>query len=120
MATPSSSKPSTSILDNAQRLQDTLAKAELNIVDAQQQFDSRTTTTDETIRLPLTFGDSGGLVDPASISLDLTAQLVRRPMRVLAAPTQAQAIRLGVLPQVEVPVSRTESQGLIYQDHCQR
>jgi hypothetical protein len=72
----SSLSNATTILETAQRLQETLANAELNIVDAQQQFDIRTTTTDEAIKLPLTFGDSGGLVDPASVSLDLTAQLV--------------------------------------------
>ena len=69
-------KKTTAILETAQRLQETLSKAELNIVDSQKQFDTRTTTTDESIKLPLAFGESGGLVDPASIPLDLTAQLV--------------------------------------------
>ena len=75
MASASSSKATTD-LEAAQSLQERLAKAELNIVEAQQQFDIRTTTTDESVRLPLTFEDSGGLVDPASVSLDVTAQLV--------------------------------------------
>lgn len=72
----STDKKPNAALDTAQRIQEAFGKSELYIVDSQKQFDARTTTTDESIRLPLAFGESGGLVDPASVSLDLTAQLV--------------------------------------------
>ncbi|KIP06335.1 hypothetical protein PHLGIDRAFT_107068 [Phlebiopsis gigantea 11061_1 CR5-6] len=68
-------KKPTAALETAQKLQAALNKSELHVVDSQRQFDARTTATDEAVRLPLAFGESGGLVDPASISLDLTAQL---------------------------------------------
>lgn len=70
-------KKPTAALETAQKLQEALNKSELHLVDSQKQFDVRTTTTDEAVRLPLAFGESGGLVDPASISLDLAAQMVK-------------------------------------------
>lgn len=63
-------------LDDAQKLQSTLDSARLHIVDSQTRFDARTTTTDESLKLPLTFADSGVLVDPASIGAEVKAQLV--------------------------------------------
>ena len=65
-------------LEQAQKLQLALNNAKLHIIDAQTQFDTRTTTDDESMKLPLTFADSGGLVDPLSVSADLKAQLVSR------------------------------------------
>ncbi|KAI0346362.1 hypothetical protein BDW22DRAFT_1352418 [Trametopsis cervina] len=62
-------------LDDAQKLQSTLDSARLHIVDSQTRFDARTTTTDESLKLPLTFADSGVLVDPASIGAEVKAQL---------------------------------------------
>lgn len=72
-------KKPTAALEAAQHLQDALTKADLHVVDSQKQFDIRTTSTDDSIKLPLAFGESGGLVDPATVSLDLTAQLVSQP-----------------------------------------
>jgi hypothetical protein len=66
----------TDSLENAQKLQKTLQNADLYIVKSQASFDSRTTTDDETLRLPLTFADSGGPVDPLAVSADVKAQLV--------------------------------------------
>lgn len=63
-------------LEDAQRLQAALQNAKLHIVESQKQFDERTTTEDDTLKLPLTFADSGGLVDPVSVSADVKAQLV--------------------------------------------
>lgn len=68
-------KPS-EVLEAGQRLQNALAHTHLHIVDAQKQFDTRTTSTDESIKLSLTWDNNGGLVDPAAVNLDLTAQLV--------------------------------------------
>ncbi|KAI0761106.1 hypothetical protein BC629DRAFT_1546313 [Irpex lacteus] len=62
-------------LEDAQRLQATLQNAKLHIVESQKRFDERTTTEDDTLKLPLTFADSGGLVDPVSVSADVKAQL---------------------------------------------
>ena len=63
-------------LEDARKLQATLDAAKLYIVESQKQFDSSTTTEDETIRIPLTFADGSGLVDPVAVSADVKAQLV--------------------------------------------
>ena len=63
-------------LEDARKLQATLDAAKLYIVESQKQFDSRTTTEDETIRIPLAFADGSGLVDPVAVSADVKAQLV--------------------------------------------
>ena len=65
-------------LEKAQKIQQLLANAKLNIVSAQKEFDERTSITDDDLKLPLAFEDNGGLIDPASISLDVAAQLVLR------------------------------------------
>lgn len=101
-------KKPTAALETAQKLQAALNKSELHVVDSQRQFDARTTATDEAVRLPLAFGESGGLVDPASISLDLTAQLVRL-RSLFYAPLVSQTTALGVLSQAQVPVPGAKS-----------
>ena len=63
-------------LEKAQAIQQAFNNAQLNIVSSQKEFDSRTSTTDDTLKLPLAFDDGGGLIDPASISMDVAAQLV--------------------------------------------
>lgn len=63
-------------LEDARKLQAALNSANLYIAESQKQFDTRTTTEDETIRIPLTFADGGGLVDPVAVSADVKAQLV--------------------------------------------
>jgi hypothetical protein len=63
-------------LEAAQRLQSLLTNSRLHVVDSQRQFDARTATDDENSKLPLTFADSGGLVDPASVTSDVKSQLV--------------------------------------------
>lgn len=113
-------KKTTMVLETAQRAQETLSKAELNIVDSQKQFDIRTTTTDESIKLPLAFGEGGGLVDPASISLDLTAQLVGSLHSVILLVLTCALVSVGVLPKAQVPVPGAEGKGLIHQDYCKR
>ncbi|PSR70751.1 hypothetical protein PHLCEN_2v13371 [Hermanssonia centrifuga] len=61
---------------SAQEIQKTLSSAHLHIVDAQSQFDERTSSADDSLRLPLAFtSDTKGLVDPATVSLDVSAQL---------------------------------------------
>ncbi|KAF7798486.1 hypothetical protein EIP86_009707 [Pleurotus ostreatoroseus] len=62
-------------LEKAQAIQQAFNNAQLNIVNSQKEFDSRTSTTDDTLKLPLAFDDGGGLIDPASISMDVAAQL---------------------------------------------
>ena len=103
MSDHTSTEKPTAALETAQKLQETLNKSELHIVDSQKQFDIRTTSADENIRLPLAFGEGGGLVDPASVSLDLTAQLVST----MCSNTRSlvESLVLGVLSQAEVPVS---------------
>lgn len=113
-------KKTTAVLEVAQRLQDTLAKADLNIVEAQKQFDIRTTTTNENIKLPLAFAENGGLVDPASIPLDLTSQLVRAPLALCRVDADASSASVGLLPEAEVPIPGAEGEGFIRQDHSQR
>lgn len=112
-------KPTTA-LEKAQQLQDTLASAELHIVDSQKQFDIRTSTGEETTRLPLAFGDGGGLVDPASISLDLAAQLVSPSVFPMSNASLTKLSFAGLLPEAQVSVSRAESQGFVHQDHRER
>ncbi len=65
-------------LEKAQAIQQAFNNAPLHIINAKKEFDSRTSTTDDNLRLPLAFDDSGGLIDPASISMDVAAQLVNR------------------------------------------
>ena len=76
MATKRDAHP-TDHLEAAQKLQNQLINARLHVVDAQQQFDARTATDDQSVKLPLTFADSGGLVDPTSVTADVKSQLVR-------------------------------------------
>ena len=66
----------TKILEAAQQLQAQLHDARLHIVEAQPRFDARTSTDNEGHKLPLTFADSGSLIDPVSVSSDVKAQLV--------------------------------------------
>ena len=63
-------------LEKAQKIQQALANVKLFIANAQKDFDERTSTTDDNLRLPLAFDDGGGLIDPATLSLDVAAQLV--------------------------------------------
>ncbi|KAI0087446.1 hypothetical protein BDY19DRAFT_955811 [Irpex rosettiformis] len=62
-------------LEDARKLHDILNNSKLYIVDSQKQFDTRTTTKDEGIKLPHPFVDGGGLVDPVTVSADVKAQL---------------------------------------------
>ncbi|KAJ3558282.1 hypothetical protein NM688_g1016 [Phlebia brevispora] len=62
-------------LEKAQQIQQIFNNAKLNIVNSQKEFDARTTTTDDNLRLPLSLEDGGGLVDPAMISVEVAAQL---------------------------------------------
>ncbi|KAI0697017.1 hypothetical protein BC835DRAFT_802879 [Cytidiella melzeri] len=62
-------------LESARKLQATFSNAKLHIADAQSLFDHRTATDDENLKLPFTFADSGGLVDPKSVGAYVKAQL---------------------------------------------
>lgn len=74
---PTSESDPTAAVEAARKLQASLDNSSLNIAKSRADFDDRTAPGEDSIlNLPLTFSESSRLVDPATVSLDVTAQLV--------------------------------------------
>ena len=98
-------KDLTAAVERARKLQASLDSANLNLVNSRQLFDTRAASEDVGLSLTLSSGENAGLVDPAMVSSDLSAQLVcydqcRLPELLIIITF----CHVGVLQETEIPI----------------
>ena len=98
-------KDLTAAVERARKLQASLDSANLNLVNSRQLFDTRAASEDVGLSLALSSGENAGLVDPAMVSSDLSAQLVgydqSHSSELLIIIT---SYHVGVLQETEIPI----------------
>lgn len=105
------SDPSAAV-EAAQKLQAALENASLHIVKSQAEFDEHTASgAESSLDLPITHSEGSRLADPRLVSLDLAAQLVRYEALLTNRVPCAHQVTLGVLPQTQSILPRTEDEG---------
>lgn len=64
------------IVDSARAIQSSLETSVLHVVSSRARFDTRISSEDANLNLPISKAEKSSLVDPASVTADVSAQLV--------------------------------------------
>lgn len=73
---PHSETDFATIVDTARALQSSLDGSNLHISSSRSRFDDRISSEDVNPNLPISMAEKSSLVDPASVTADVAAQLV--------------------------------------------